>query len=103
MFGRAQAIAEEGIRSGELCDVDWMQMIYSALGANVFYFLSAPMMRLIAQNDPLEPSAMAARRMAAIEFLGQSIFTDRKHGAHLARRVLAAVPVPDASPERKPA
>lgn len=103
MFGRAQAIAEEGIRSGELCDMDWMQMIYSALGANVFYFLSAPMMRLIADADPLEPSAVAARRTSAIEFLGQSIFADRKHGAHLAKRVLAAIPTPDPCPERKPA
>ncbi|MGB6133594.1 MAG: TetR/AcrR family transcriptional regulator [Acidobacteriaceae bacterium] len=103
MFGRAQAIAEEGIRSGELCDTDWMQMIYSALGANVFYFLSAPMMRLIADADPLEPSAVAARRTSAIQFLGQSIFADRKHGAHLAKRVLAAIPTPDPCPGRKPA
>ncbi len=103
MFSRAQAIVEEGIRSGELCAVDWMQMIYAALGANVFYFLSAPMMRLISNADPLELPAMAARRAAAIEFLGQSIFTDRRHGAHLARRVLAAMPMPEVSPERKPA
>ncbi len=103
MFARARAIVEEGICSGELCAMDWMQMIYSALGANVFYFLSAPMIRLIADNDPLEASAVAARRAAAIEFLGQSIFVDRKHGARLAKHVLATVPVPDASPERKTA
>ncbi len=94
MFRRARTIAEEGIRSGELCDVDWMQMIYAALGANVFYFLSAPMMRLIGVGDPLQPAAMAARRSAALEFLGQTIFADRRHGARLAHRVLAAMPVP---------
>jgi TetR/AcrR family transcriptional regulator len=104
MFRRAQAIAEDGIRCGELCDVDWMQMIYAALGANVFYFLSAPMMQLLGASDPLEPGAMAARRSAALEYLGQTIFVDRRHGAALAKRVLAAMPMPDTlSPERKTA
>lgn len=95
MFRRAQAIAEEGVRCGELCDVDWMQMIYAALGANVFYFLSAPMMRLIGAGDPLEPAALAARRRAALEYLGQTIFVDRRQGARLAKRVLAAMPMPE--------
>ncbi len=104
MFRRAQTIAEEGIRSGELCDVDWMQMIYAALGANVFYFLSAPMVRMMGNGDPLELAAVSARRRTALEFLGQSIFADRRHGAVLARRVLAAVPMPDSlSPEKKTA
>jgi TetR/AcrR family transcriptional regulator len=104
MFLRAQVIAEEGIRCGELCDVDWMQMIYAALGANVFYFLSAPMMRLIGGGDPLEPAAAAARRSTAIEFLGQSIFVDRRHGARLAEHVLAAMPMPEGlSGEKKTA
>jgi TetR/AcrR family transcriptional regulator len=81
-----------------------MQMMYAALGANVFYFLSAPMMRLIGAGDPLEPAAMAARRSAAIEFLGHAIFADRRHGARLAKNVLAAMPMPESqSPERKTA
>jgi TetR/AcrR family transcriptional regulator len=94
----------QGIDSGELCSVDPMQLMYAALGANAFYFLSAPMVRLIAAIDPLEPSALAARRTAAIEYLGQSIFTDRRRGVRLAKAVLAAVPVPEtAIPERKTA
>jgi TetR/AcrR family transcriptional regulator len=94
----------EGIRSGELCSVDPMQMIYAALGANVFYFLSAPMVRLIVSVDPMEPTAMAARRAAAVDYLGQTIFTDRKRGARLAKAVLAAVPIPEnGAPERKTA
>jgi len=32
----------EGRDSGELIAVDEMQVMYAALGANVFYFLSAP-------------------------------------------------------------
>lgn len=95
MFGRLQAIVEAGIRSGELCQGDWMQMTYAALGANVFYFLSAPMIQLMSAEDPLSPASVAHRRTAAIEFLGQALFTDRRHGAHLAQRVLASVPMPE--------
>jgi TetR/AcrR family transcriptional regulator len=104
IFLRAKLIAQEGIRTGELCDVDWMQMMYSALGANVFYFLSAPMVRLLAPIDPLEPAAIAARRSAAIGFLGHAIFIDRKRGARLAKKVLATMPIPEGiSPGRKTA
>jgi TetR/AcrR family transcriptional regulator len=104
MWDRALHLIDEGIRTGELCKVDPMQMMYAALGANVFYFLSAPMVRLLAHADPMEPAALAARRTAAIEYLGQSIFTDRQHGARLAISVLAAVPIPEHEfPERKTA
>src|SRR5271156_4273771 len=44
---KLQQAIHEGIESGELCRMDWLQVVYSALGANVFYFLSAPMLRLM--------------------------------------------------------
>ena len=104
MWDRSLQLVADGIRSGELCNVDAMQMMYAALGANVFYFLSSPMVRLVTASDPLEPSAMADRRTAAIEYLGQTIFADRKRGARLAKAVLAAIPIPEnAVPERKTA
>jgi TetR/AcrR family transcriptional regulator len=104
MWDRALQLVQEGIDSGEICNVDPMQMMYAALGANVFYFLSAPMVRLVAAIDPLEPEAMEARRIAAIEYLGQTIFTDRRRGARLAKSVLAAMPFPEtALPEKKTA
>lgn len=104
MFRRAMTIVQEGIRSGELCDVDWMQMMYAALGANVFYFLSAPVVRLIVPGDPMDPASVAARRTAAIEFLGHAIFIDRKRGARLAKTVLASMPLPEGIvPARKTA
>jgi TetR/AcrR family transcriptional regulator len=91
---KTRAVAEEGIRSGELVQVDSMQVIYSSLGANVFYFLSAPMMRMMHGSDPFERSALEFRRNAAIQYLGQALFTDRQHGAEAAARVLAALPMP---------
>ena len=62
------------------------------------------MVRLVTNIDPLDPAAVVARRTAAIEYLGQTLFTDRKRGARLAKAVLAAIPIPEnAVPERKTA
>ncbi len=88
------ALAEEGIRSGELIQVEPNQVGYALLGQNVFYFLSAPMMRLIAESDPFHVSALEFRRKAAIEYLGQSLFADRSYGAVVAHRVLNSTPMP---------
>src|SRR6201985_2777453 len=37
LLGRLQQAVEEGIETGELCRVDWLQTVYSVLGANVLY------------------------------------------------------------------
>jgi TetR/AcrR family transcriptional regulator len=97
MLGKLKGAVHEGIETGELCKVDWLQVLYSALGANIFYFLSAPMMRLVLPSDPLAPAAIESRRKAAVQFLGNALFVDRAHGAMLAKRVLAAMPMPKAS------
>lgn len=94
MADSMMAVAEEGIRTGELIPVESSQLIYAALGPNVFYFLSAPMMQLIAETDSFHPSALGFRRKAAVEFLGQAIFMDRQRGAAAAARVLADTPMP---------
>jgi TetR/AcrR family transcriptional regulator len=91
------AVVKEGIREGELIEAESTQVTYAALGANVFYFLSAPLMQLIGGADPLAANSLAFRRVAAIEFLGQAIFTDRKHGKRVAARVLAETPMPEAA------
>jgi len=96
------AVAEEGIRAGELIPVESSQVIYAALGPNVFYFLSSSMMRLTAETNPFEPAALEFRRKAAVEFLGQAIFIDREHGAHVAARVLASTPMPPGAGTERP-
>jgi TetR/AcrR family transcriptional regulator len=94
LLEKMQQVAREGIHAGELCPVDCLQIIYAALGANVFYFLSAPMMRLLLSFEPFDPACLGLRRKAAIEFLGSALFLDRRKGATLAKRVLAATPMP---------
>jgi TetR/AcrR family transcriptional regulator len=88
-------LLEDGISSRELVRVDPAQMRYAALGANLLYYLSAPLIKLAMGTDPLEPRELELRRKAAIEYLGQTIFTDREHGARVAGRVLATTPMPE--------
>lgn len=97
MWDKLEEVLKEGIASGELISVDPSQMRYAVLGANLNYFLSAPLTRLTLGTDPLERSALEFRRQKAVEFLGQAIFIDREHGARVAQRVLAATPMPKIS------
>jgi TetR/AcrR family transcriptional regulator len=97
LLGKLQEAIHDGIETGELCQVDWLQVVYSVLGANVLYFLSAPMMRLMLPFDPIAPAAIASRRKAAAQYIGNALFVDRAHGARLVKRVLADMPMPKAS------
>jgi TetR/AcrR family transcriptional regulator len=94
MADRMLAVVKEGIASGELIEVEPSQVIYAAFGPNVFYFLSAPMMKLVVDFAPFDQEALAFRRKAAVEFLGSAIFSDRAHGREVAARVLAETPMP---------
>jgi TetR/AcrR family transcriptional regulator len=95
-----RSMVREGIESGELIDADWMQIQLATLGANVFYFLSAPIWRLVTGDDPLTVEALAARRKSIVEFLGQALFKDRQHGAALAAKVFADTPMPKIEGDR---
>jgi TetR/AcrR family transcriptional regulator len=96
LLRKLEEAIHEGIEKGELCQMDWLQVVYSTLGANVLYFLSAPMMRLVLPFDPFTRAAIEARRKTAVQFLSSALFVDRAHGARLAKRVLAEMPMPKA-------
>jgi TetR/AcrR family transcriptional regulator len=94
ILSKLEQAVQDGIASGEFCPVDWLQVVYSALGANVFFFLSAPMMRLLLPFDPMSPACIEFRRKAAVQYLGNALFVDRAHGARLVKRVLSDMPMP---------
>jgi TetR/AcrR family transcriptional regulator len=94
LMEKLQGAVTEGITTGELCKVDPLQVMYSIFGANVFYFLSAPMMQLAISFKPFAPDVLEARRAAAAQFLGSALFADRTNGAELASRVLREMPMP---------
>lgn len=97
-----QSMVREGIASGELIDVDWMQIHLSTLGSNVFYFLSSQIWRMVLPHDPFAPEVLAERRRAIVKFLGLAIFRDREHGAELAAKILADTPMPEVRVNRSP-
>ena len=84
-----------GHRVGRADRGGWLQIVLAALGANVFYFLSAPVWRLVMPIEPFDPRCWRRGGGALVEFLGQAIFQDRQHGAELAARVLADTPMPE--------
>jgi TetR/AcrR family transcriptional regulator len=94
MWLKVRELIEAGVASGELISAEWSQMLCAGIGANVFYYLSAPLIGLALEFEPLKRSALKFRRKAAIEYLGQTIFIDREHGAQVAARVLAVTPMP---------
>jgi TetR/AcrR family transcriptional regulator len=94
MMGKVRQVYAEGCGCGELIQVDELQIMYAALGANVFYFLSAPVMGMLTGINPFDRAALEFRRRAAVEYLGKTIFIDREHGARVAANVLAATPMP---------
>ena len=102
MIRTMQGVIGEGIRTAELCEADWMQILYAALGANVFYFLSAPVMRVAIPCEPMDGAALDFRRKAAIEFLGHALFRDRSYGTKLAGRILADTPSPRTAAKAPP-
>src|SRR5580693_6004537 len=69
LLGKLEEAVHDGIKTGELCQVDWLQVVYSVLGANVLYFLSAPMMRMVLPFDPTDHAAIELRRKTAVQFL----------------------------------
>jgi TetR/AcrR family transcriptional regulator len=95
-----QAMVREGIESGELIQAEWMQIHLAIIGANVFYFLSAPVWRILLPSEPFATESLAHRRKALVEFLGQAIFVDRQRGAAIAAQVLADTPMPEVNTDR---
>ena len=97
-----QSMVREGIASGELIEVDWLQIHLASLGTNVFYFMSSHLWRQLLPYDPFAPDVLAERRRTIVTFLGLAIFRDRKHGTDLAEKVMADTPMPEIRVDRSP-
>ena len=94
IFDLFRKVVEEGVKSGELCTIDWFQVWCVSVGSNVFYVMSGPSVRHALSFDPLARGALENRRKALLEFLGQALFVERRRGAHFAKRILTDTPMP---------
>jgi len=78
---RLRQSVKQGIRTGELCKVDWIQIILFHLRHNVFLLSQRAHHAARAPHHPFDPGVLKLRRKAAVQFLGNALFTDRAHGA----------------------
>jgi TetR/AcrR family transcriptional regulator len=58
---------QEGIRHGEVRELDPMNAIVSLIGLVVFYFVSTPVARASGKPDPLSAEALRSRRAALVD------------------------------------
>ena len=74
LFGRVAGVLREGQASGEFRAVDPLHFVPSMIAVIVFYFTSAPVMRLMSGKDPMSPERVAARRVAVLDFISAALF-----------------------------
>jgi TetR/AcrR family transcriptional regulator len=75
VFSELSALLREGAETGDFHRVDPLQFIPSMISVIVFYFTTAPIMKVIAGFDPLASDRLAERRAAVIDFISAALFT----------------------------
>jgi TetR/AcrR family transcriptional regulator len=81
---------EEGIAAGELRRVEGASTLSAVVGMNVFYFISAPIMRAVRGCDPFSPRARRAHIANALDLIAAALFADRGRGISLAKKIAEA-------------
>src|SRR6202049_537839 len=74
LFGRVAEVLKTGQAAGEFRPVDPLHFVPSMIAVIVFYFTSAPVMRLITGKDPMSPERVAARRAAVLDLISAALF-----------------------------
>jgi len=74
LFGHLSAVLHQGKASGEFRDVEPLHFVPSMISLIVFYFTSAPVMRIMSGKDPMAPDRLAARRAAVLDFISYALF-----------------------------
>ena len=67
-------VLRAGIAAGIFRPVDPVQFVPSMVAVLVHYFGSAPLMKVMTQEDPLSPERIAARRAAVLDFISAALF-----------------------------
>lgn len=78
VFSELAALLREGEASGDFRGVSPLHFIPSMISVIVFYFTTAPIMRVMTGANPLSPECLAERRAAVIDFISAALFTRNK-------------------------
>ena len=69
IFVNIAALLKEGERCGEFRAVDPVHFIPSMISLIVFYFITAPILKVVIGRDPLSPDNLAEHRSAVVDFI----------------------------------
>ncbi len=83
-------VVEQGIRCGEFRRIEGGVVLNTLIGMNVFYFLSAPITRMIRGVDPFAEASIRRHIATSLDFLAASLFVDREYGIKLAKKIAKA-------------
>lgn len=77
-YRKLTRVVGEGIRNGELRDVDPHHTVLSLVALVVFYFSSAPVLKAAMHTDPYTPAHLAKRKKEVMEFIRRGLFRKGK-------------------------
>src|SRR5216683_5565602 len=81
VFLEISALLKAGAQSGDFRQVDPVHFIPSMISVIVFYFNTAPIMKLMTGSDPMSPARLAERRAAVLDFISDGLFVRGKVAA----------------------
>jgi TetR/AcrR family transcriptional regulator len=81
---------EDGIACGEFRKIEGAGALSAVIGMNVFYFNSAPVMRMLRGVNPFSPECVRDHIATSLDFIGAALFADREYGIRLAKKIAAA-------------
>src|SRR5579864_2199076 len=82
VFADIAALLKEGAESGDFRPVNPIHFIPSIIAVIVFYFTTAPIMKIMTGSDPMSPEQVAERRAAVVDFVSAAIFAPHRPNVH---------------------
>ena len=74
IFADLTVLLKEGTKSGDFREVEPVHFIPSMISVIVFYFTTAPIMKVVTGFDPMAPERIAERRAAVVDFISAALF-----------------------------
>ena len=77
IYRRVARTLREGAEAGEFRAVNPIDFLPSLVGLIIFYFSTAPAMKMLLKLDPLSKQRIAERRKFVLEFISAAVFTGK--------------------------
>jgi len=78
VFQDLSTLLKEGTQSGDFRRVDPLHFVPSMISVIVFYFNTAPVLKIMAKGDPMSPGRLAERRAAVLDFISAALLVPDK-------------------------